>query len=87
MRNPRDIQNQRWIQNLTFANDNLIKSMAKKTRRKTALKWPVTLVTADSEVAKLNECYVGAKRSQSDIWKSDSSKIQVAADVIVRPRT
>ena len=52
-----------------------------------ALKWPVTLVTADSEVTKYDESCIGVKRSQNDIRESDSRVIQVAADDIVKPGT
>ena len=52
-----------------------------------ALKWPVTIVTADSEATKHDETYVGVERSQNDIRESDSDVIQVTANDIVRPRT
>ena len=52
-----------------------------------ALKWPVTLVTADSEATKHDESYVGVERSQNDIRESDSRVIQVTADIIVKPGT
>ena len=51
------------------------------------MKWPVTLVTADSEATKCDESYIGVERSQNDIRESDSNEIQVTADDIVRPRT
>ena len=52
-----------------------------------ALKWPVALVTADSEATKYDESCIGVERSQNDIRESDSDAIQVTADDFVRPRT
>ena len=52
-----------------------------------ALKWPVTLVTADSEATKWDKSYIGVERSQNDIRESDSDQIQVTADGVLKPRT
>ena len=52
-----------------------------------ALKWPVTLVTADSEATKCDESYIGVERSQSDIRESDSSMIQATADDLLKSGT
>ena len=51
------------------------------------LKWPVTLVTADSEATKYDGSCIGVERSQSDIRKSDSDKIKVTADDLLKPGT
>ena len=48
---------------------------------------PVTIVTADSEATKHNECYVCVERRQNDIRNPRQNQIQVTADDIVRPRT
>ena len=77
MLNPRDIQNQRWIQNPTIVDDNPMTISLKRLSEKTALKWPVTSVTADSEVTECNDNCIDVKRSQSDIGESDSKRIQV----------
>ena len=47
---------------------------------KMALNGPVTLVTADSEAKKYNECYICVERSQNYIWKPRQNQIQVTAD-------
>ena len=52
-----------------------------------ALKWPVALVTADSEATKYDESCIGVERSQNDIRESDSNVIQVMADDVLKPRT
>ena len=51
----------------------------KRLSEKLTLKWPVTLVTAYSEVTECNESWIGVKRSQNDIRSQINARFKFLA--------
>ena len=86
MRNPRDIQNQRWIQNTTFDNDK-----PTRVRRKDLEKNGVKIAGYIS-----NGRFISHEMRRELYWRGEKSKRHQGirfqrdsseADVIVKPRT